>query len=751
MPRNKEEKIHLGSTAEDLFIEVFCEVFGPEKANYLGIQYPFVDIYGRHRFIDFVLESAGNKIAIEIDGETYHNPSKVSAEKYYDDLLKQNSLVHEDWKVFRWAYKQLETQRERVKDELLTFLGNHPLFKELEDFLPNQKGRSFILKDHQKEALDNLEQMRLNKETIALLYHATGTGKTVTAVTDAKRVGKRTLFVAHTKELIQQAKETFEDIWGEAACGLYTGEEKSINSHVVCGSIQSVIGNLAEFKPEDFGYIIIDEAHHGAAKSYKEILSYFKPEFILGLTATPERTDGEDILDTFKNVAHKLDLQTAVELGELVPIRCIRVKTNVDLSSVRINGIKYNSQDLESKLFVPERNKLIVDTYREFVKDKKTVIFCASVYHAEEVAELFKQHGIKAEAVSGRTRPKVRESILDAYENGDINVLCACDLLNEGWDSPKTEVLFMARPTMSKTIYMQQLGRGTRKSEGKDYLMVFDFIDNATLFNMPYSLHRMFNIEKYEPGTFVLAPKSQREKDELLFRKGEKPVAFLDFPVDPADYELVDLFNWQAAVKDMISQIEFVRMVDIQAETLGRYIREGKVTTDYEVPMSNSTFRYFHRETVHKYAEQYGWEIINPANMKDKFMKMVEDMEMSYSYKPVLLKAMLECCDEKGRVLVEDIVDYFIDFYEDRKKKGLVVEKSNSLYCKDSYERKAVRSNVFNNPFKRFEDMRFMKKCKDVEFVQFNEHIWKKLSREEKAWIDGHCDGKLEEYYRRLK
>ena len=314
MSKDKEEKLHLGSTAEDLFIEIFCEAFGPERSNYLGIQYPFVDIYGKNRFIDFVLESAGSKIAIEIDGDTYHNPSKVSAEKYYDDLLKQNCLVYDEWKVYRWAYKQLQSQSEKVRDELVSFLGDHPLFNELNDFMPNQKGKALVLKDHQKEALDNLENMRLNNETIALLYHATGTGKTVTAVSDAKKVGKRTLFIAHTKELIQQAKKTFEDLWGEVACGIYMGEQKEKDAFVVCASIQSLSGNMANFKPEEFGYIIIDEAHHGAAKSYKEILSYFKPDFILGLTATPERTDGEDILNLFQNVAHKLDLKTAVEL-----------------------------------------------------------------------------------------------------------------------------------------------------------------------------------------------------------------------------------------------------------------------------------------------------------------------------------------------------------------------------------------------------------------------------------------------------
>ena len=143
------------------------------------------------------------------------------------------------------------------------------------------------------------------------------------------------MFLGHTKELVSQAKRTFDEIWNGIDTGLYVAEEKQDDAYVVCASVQSMVQNLDEFKPDDFGYIIIDEAHHGTADSYRKILGHFKPKFTLGLTATPDRTDGENILELFKNVAHKLDLETAVEIGELVPIRCIRVKTNVDLSDVR--------------------------------------------------------------------------------------------------------------------------------------------------------------------------------------------------------------------------------------------------------------------------------------------------------------------------------------------------------------------------------------------------------------------------------
>lgn len=614
MTEKIKQKGSLGSIAEDLFVELFCDTFGPDQAEYLYLQYPVTDIYGHRRSLDFALESEDLKIAIEIDGETYHNPNKVSSNKYYDDLTKQNSLIYQNWKVYRWVYNQLKHQPEKVKDELRIFVGEMPVFRMLEDYLPKQKGKVIELREHQQAALDSLQTMREQGESIALLYHATGTGKTVTAVSDAKRLGKRTLFLAHTKELITQAKDTFEELWDQAETGLYVAEEKVEDAYVVCSSIQSVARNLEGFKLDDFGYIIVDECHHGTADTYRKVLSYFKPEFTLGLTATPDRADGESILEDFKNVAHKLDLQQAVELGELVPIRCIRVKTNVDLSTVRINGIKYYAQDLESKLFVPERNKLIAETYLNYVRDKKTVVFCASVHHAQEIAALFKEKGIHCEAVSGSMKARERAKILDRYENGDTQVLCACDLLNEGWDSPKTEVLFMARPTLSKTLYVQQLGRGMRKCAGKDYLMVFDFIDNAGLFNMPYSLHRMFNLKEYRAGEYVIASRKQFELDRDLIARGEKPAVFLDFPVNAADYELIDLFNWQDEVKGMISQLEFVRMVDVQTETIERYLREGKITPDLEVPFGDKrSFKYFKEATVESYAKQYGWELINPA------------------------------------------------------------------------------------------------------------------------------------------
>ncbi len=746
-----------GSAAEDLFIDLFSEAFGAEKAGYLYSQYHFYDIYQNSRYADFVLENGSHRVAIEIDDEASHNKQLVSSGKFYDDLLKQNSMVYLGWDVYRWAVRQMQTQPDAVKDELQLFLGSHPQFKEIEDYLPAQKakaldGANLELKEHQKAALKALEQMRDNSETIALLYHATGTGKTTTAVLDAKRCGGRVLFIAHTQELVDQATKRFRELWTNTTVGRYCEVIKQPRAHVVCGSAQSVALHLDEFKDDEFDYLIVDEAHHAAADTYQKILSYFKPAFTLGLTATPERADDKSILEIFKNTAHKLDIQTAVEIGELVPVRCIRIHTNIDLTKVRFNSVQYNIRDLESKIYVPERNRLIVDTWMQYVRDKRTVVFCASVKHAQQIADLFREQGIKSAAVSGSMKQSERREFQEKFVNRDIQVLCACDLLNEGWDCPEIEVLFMARPTMSKVLYTQQLGRGMRLYEGKESLMVFDFVDNASQYNAPYSLHRLFRLKDYQPGALAVAPSGKKTAEEELYARGEKPEALLDWPVDATDYELVDIFNWQEEAAGMISQMEFVRRVEVQTETIERYVREGKLVPDLVVPMSeHRTLKYFKEETLKKYAEQYGWTLIDDNNRKSVFMDMIRQMDMSYSYKPVLMKAILLYADDKGRVKLDDIVAYFRSYYENRRASGLPVEKKNSIFAKGGYTDKEAERNILANPFKRFEDMQMLRHTRTLGIVQVDESVWKHLKKEERAEIAAICDEKLNGYFARLK
>lgn len=746
-----------GSQAENLFIELFAECFGAEKAGYLYSQYHFFDIYQNSRYADFLLEEGTRRIAFEIDDDASHRPGVVSREKYQDDLLKQNSMIYSGWLLYRWTVCQLQKQPECVKDELLLFLGAHPRFRQIDDYLPQQRarridGHDLALKEHQAAALAALERMRADGETIALLHHATGTGKTVTAVSDAKKFGGRVLFVAHTMELVDQAIETFTRLWPNVSVGRFTGQEHQRDTFVICASVVSVALHLEEFPDDAFDYLIVDEAHHASAETYQKVLAWFRPKFTLGLTATPERTDEVDILDIFKKTAHKLDLKTAVEIGELVPVRCIRIHTNIDLRSVRFNSIRYNIRDLESHIYLPERNRLIVDTWCQFVQGRRTVIFCASVRHAEKIAELLCQRGVAAAAVSGTMKQSERREFKDRFAANEITVLCACDLLNEGWDCPETEVLFMARPTMSKMLYTQQLGRGMRRSPGKESVMVFDFVDSAGVFNQPYSIHRLLRLNQYRPGELVIAPPDRRYAEERLYNRGEKPDALIDWPVDALDYELVDLFNWQEEAEGMISQMEFIRRVDVQSETVMRYIDEGKLEADLTVPMSaRRKFHYFKEETLFAAAERFGWRLIDDSNRKDMFMEMVRQMDMTFSYKPVLIKAVLQLADAKGMVKLDDIVAYFRQFYDQRRQAGLVVEKSSSIYNNPNCDDAQIRRNILANPFKRFEDRHMLMHAKTLGMIQVDAAVWKRLTPDDKEEVLQCCDRALEAYFAKLK
>ena len=194
--------------------------------------------------------------------------------------------------------------------------------------------------------------------------------------------------------------------------------------------------------------------------------------------------------------------------------------------------------------------------------------------------------------------------------------------------------------------------------------------------------------------------------------------------------------------------MEFVRRVDVQTETIERYVREGKLVPDLAVPMSeHRTFKYFKEESLQRYAVQYGWKIIDDSNRKDMFMDMIRQMDMSYSYKPVLIKAILLYANDMGCVKLEDIVSYFRSFYENRRSSGLFVEKKNSIFAKGGYTDRDAERNILSNPFKRFEDMQMLCHTKTLGIIQVEQTVWKHLSKDEKAEMERICDEKLLHYY----
>ena len=664
------------SSSEDLFVDIFQEALGFERTQLLIPQYSVTDIDGTGRFIDFAFISRLDKYAFEIDGEAWHAPggAMVDPNTYRDELLRQNSFVYLGWKVYRWTDVQLAVDREKIKEQLLLFLEREITQGTLDGFLPRQEASEVSLREHQTDALQQLHELRNQGKTIALLTHATGTGKTHIALSDAHYLGLRTLYLAHRTPLLSQTQARFAEIWSEASSAIYRPRHLKPDTQIVLSTIQAMAASLSNFNEREFVYIIVDEAHHAAAETYRKVIGYFKAKFILGLTATPERHDGQSLIEIFQNSAHRLDLEDAITRGLLVPIRCVRVRTNVDLTNIRFNGVDYRSADLGKYLFVPSRDELIADTYVSHALGKRAVCFCIDVAHAERMAIEFNRRGIQAAHVSGRIGHNQRQEVLEAYQKGELQVLCACDILNEGWDSPETEVLLMARPTLSKVVYVQQLGRGTRPAPGKEYLLVFDFIDNTNRYTQAMNAHRLFGKSSYRPGGLVAAPPEMIVSEEQQITKGEKPVVMLSLNLWVERYEPIDIFRWQDEVKQMYQASELETALGIGESVVRRWVESGRITPDHSIQLGTRVYHYFKKDRFDEIRATFNIASITDQNIKEQFFEFVQKMDMNTSYKPVLLLGLLKLADSSGRVKIKELTAFFRDFYRQRLEKGLLVE-----------------------------------------------------------------------------
>lgn len=735
------------SRPEDAFVELFAQVFGIEKTQLLAPEYPVQDIEGATRFIDFALKSAGHLIAFEIDGPSHYAPPDFDLDKFEDDLGRQNSLIHHGWQVFRWSDRQLAREPERVKDQLALFLERVPGLLELADFLPKQSGASagFDLRTHQQYALDWLAKIRADGKTIALLEHATGSGKTVTAIRDAQRIGPRVLYVAHRKPLVEQTARELRQHWPEASLGRIAGGIWEPDRDVVCASIQSIGKRLADLPPDAFRYIIVDEAHHAAAPGYQALLGHFTPRFTLGLTATPDRPDGRPILEIFRDAAHRLTLEDAIRRGELVPIRCVRVKTNIDLTKVRFNEVQYNRHDLEQRIRVPARNDLIVDTYLHHVPGRKGVTFCVNVQHADEIAERFRSHGFPARSVSGAMRTDEREAILRAFAAGQLKMLCACDILNEGWDCPDVEVLLMARPTLSKIVYMQQLGRGTRKAPGKESLIVFDFVDNAGRYGQSWSLHRLAKTRAYRPGGYVFAP-DDRIADEQA--RGAPAPVVLNIGVWADRFEEIDIFDWQSEVKGMLSVADLELALAASEGYLRGKVQRGELAPDHSFQIGARTYHYFRKDRQAEIAKQFGLKPVTAANVRDRFLAFCEEMDMAASYKPVLLLCLLNTVDEDGAVPIATLTLAFRDFYLDRLARGLPAEKPPARMSRVAdLTESEIQRLILEMPFRKFAQRGFVDYARDLSRVSFAPQLWERLAPKDRQSLQSTAFAAIKRYF----
>lgn len=348
----------------------------------------------------------------------------------------------------------------------------------------------------QIEALANIEKLRSNGKTKALLISATGTGKTYLSAFDVKKVNpKKFLFIVHRENITKAAMKTFKSIFGESkSMGLYTGNNKALEADFIFSTVQTISKqeNLEQFDKDHFDYIVIDETHRAGAVSYQRIMDHFNPKFLLGMTATPERGDNFDVFKSFDyNIAYEIRLHKALEEEMLSPFHYYGV------TDITVDG-----QILEEKadfnlLTSNERVDRIIETAKRYGCDSgeiRGLIFCSRVEECIQLSNEFNQRGLKTIALTGDNSEEERSNAINRLESDSISekldYIFTRDIFNEGIDIPSVNQIIMLRPTQSAIVFVQQLGRGLRKTNNKEYLTVIDFIGNYTnSFLVPIALY----------------------------------------------------------------------------------------------------------------------------------------------------------------------------------------------------------------------------------------------------------------------
>jgi superfamily II DNA or RNA helicase len=356
----------------------------------------------------------------------------------------------------------------------------------------------------QQKALESLETLRNENKDKALLISATGTGKTYLAAFDVKKYNPRKmLFVVHRRTIAKKAMESFQNIIPNKKMGLFSGNQRELDCDYIFSTIQTIHKKEYRemFKKTEFDYIIIDEVHKAGASSYQELIQYFKPEFLLGMSATPERSDNFDIYKLFDyNIAYEIRLQQAMEYDLLCPFHYYGI------TDLMIDNKTIDDKTTFNELISDKRVEYIItniDRYGYSGDKVHGLIFCSRTDEAKELANALNKHGLNTKALTGENNEEERQNAmnsLESNEDGSLDYIITVDIFNEGIDIPKVNQVVMLRPTKSAIIFIQQLGRGLRKHEEKDYVVIIDFIgnyDNNYLIPIALSGNNSFNKDNY--------------------------------------------------------------------------------------------------------------------------------------------------------------------------------------------------------------------------------------------------------------
>ena len=342
---------------------------------------------------------------------------------------------------------------------------------------------------HQEEALAELAYARLEGKTENLIVAATGTGKTLLAAFDYQRLATslggrpKLLFVAHRGDILKQSIKAFQAVMRDTDFGeLHVGSERAGAWKHVFASIQSLHdAKLSELDPQQFDVVIVDEFHHAEAPTYLALLKHFKPKQLLALTATPERTDGKNVIERFGVPTYELRLWHALDRNLLCPFHYYGVNDDTDLSKVDWAGGRYSDAGLDQEYVDrgEDRARLVLRELLEKVEDierMRVVAFCATIRHADFMARFFRDNGLNAQPLHSGVSALERDDRLRQFRKGELPILCTVDLFNEGIDVPEINTVLFLRPTESATVFIQQLGRGLRNFHDKGALTVLDFV-----------------------------------------------------------------------------------------------------------------------------------------------------------------------------------------------------------------------------------------------------------------------------------
>ena len=492
-----------------------------------------------------------------------------------------------------------------------------------------------------------------------------GVGKTYLAAFDSAGY-KRVLFVAHREEILKQAASSFQNVRHSEDYGFFNGKRKDTDKAVIFASV-STLGRseyLTEkfFAPDYFDYLIIDEFHHAVNDQYRKIVDYFKPKFLLGLTATPERMDGKNIYEICDyNVPYEISLKEAINKGMLVPFHYYGVYDGTDYSSLHLVKGRYDEKELnETYIGNVKRYDLIYKYYKKY-GSKRALGFCCSRRHAEDMAREFCRRGIEAAAVYSNGEGEFsedRDKAIERLKKQEIKVIFSVDMFNEGVDIAALDMVMFLRPTESPVVFLQQLGRGLRTAKGKEYLNVLDFIGNY---------------ERAGRAPFLLSG-GKNVGERTAYDYDYHNIEYPDDCIVDFDVRLIDLFKElerkTLSVKERIRR-EYYRVKELL---------DGKVPTRMELftYMEDDVYQYcmnhakenpFRRymDFLHEMQELSKEEEAVYSGIGREFLALIETTDMQKVYKMPILYSFYNGGEVRLAVTDDQVLEAWKSFFDNGK------------------------------------------------------------------------------------